>query len=123
MKLAEAKAVKQTDDTQMGERFTIIDQPVVPQQPEKSLRMKIFLGGLFLSIFGGLFVSIIMENLDHSIKSAEQLQKITKLPILTVLPYVKTDEEKKAEASGMIMRSVEDLKNRASNMSRKTKTS
>jgi hypothetical protein len=37
---------------------------------------------------------------------------------------VKTDEEKKAEAkSGMIMRIVEDLKTRASNSSRKTKTS
>ena len=124
MKLAEAKAVKETDDNPIGERFTIIDQPVVPQQPEKSLRMKILFGGLLLSLFGGLFASIVTENLDHSIKSTEQLQKITKLPILTVLPYVKTDEEKKAEAkSGMIMRIVEDLKTRASNSSRKTKTS
>lgn len=124
MKLAEAKGGRETDDTPIGERFTIIDQPVVPQQPEKSMRMKILLGGLFLSLFGGLFTSVIMENLDHSIKSAEQLQKITKLPILTVLPYVKTDEEKQAEAkSGMILRIVEGLRNRASKLSRKTKTS
>jgi succinoglycan biosynthesis transport protein ExoP len=121
MKLAETKVVKQTDDAQMGERFVIIDQPVVPQQPEKSLRMKILLAGLALSLFGGLFVSISIENLDHSIKSAEQLQKISKLPILTVLPYVKTEQEKNAEAKrGMIMKIVGDLKNRASNLIRKT---
>jgi uncharacterized protein involved in exopolysaccharide biosynthesis len=123
MKLSETKAVKEMDETQLGDRFIIIDQPVVSHKPENPKQTKIILAGLFLSIFCGLFTSILAENLDNSIKSAEQLKKITRLPILTVLPYVKTDEEKKAEAkSGMIMRIVEDLKNRASNISRKTKT-
>lgn len=115
MKLAEVKATKQTDDYKMGERFVIIDQPVVPQHPEKSSRMKILLAGLFLSLFGGLFISIIMENHDHSIKSAEQLHKITKLPVLTVLPLVMTDEEKQAALEKtLIMKSWRDWKRKAS---------
>jgi succinoglycan biosynthesis transport protein ExoP len=123
-KMTDAKIAKEIEDTQLGERFTVIEEPQVPFEPQKPNRLKVLLGGFFLALCAGLFASVITENLDHSIKSAEQLRKITKLPILTVLPYVKTDEEKKAEAkSGMIMRIVQDLKNRASNISRKTKTS
>ena len=123
-KLTDAKVAKEIEDTQLGERFVIIEEPQVPHKPQKPNKLKILLGGFFLALCAGLFASILVENADHSIKSAEQLQKITKLPILTVLPYVKTDEEKKAEAKlGIIMRIVEDLKNRASILSGKTKTS
>jgi polysaccharide biosynthesis transport protein len=94
MKLAEAKAVKETDDSFLGERFIIIDQPVVPQKPENPKQGKILLAGLFLAIFCGLFASIVAENLDHSIKTAEQLQKITKLPVLTVIPFIESEDEK-----------------------------
>jgi len=123
-KLTDAKVAKEIEDTQLGERFVIIEEPQVPHKPQKPNKLKLLLGGFFLALCAGLFASILVENADHSIKSAEQLQKITKLPILTVLPYVKTDEEKKAEAKlGIIMRIVEDLKNRASILSGKTKTS
>jgi polysaccharide biosynthesis transport protein len=123
-KLADTKVAKEIEDTQLGERFIIIEKPQVPLKPQKPNRLKILLGGFFLSLCAGLFASIFMENVDHSIKSAEQLQKITKLPILTVLPYVKTDDEKKAaEKSGMIKRIMEDLKSRVSHISRNAKTS
>jgi uncharacterized protein involved in exopolysaccharide biosynthesis len=94
MKLAEAKAVRETDDSFLGERFIIIDQPVVPQRPENPQQGKILLAGLFLAMFCGLFASIVAENLDHSIKTAEQLQKITKLPVLTVIPFIESEDEK-----------------------------
>ena len=61
-----------------------------------------------------------MENMDHSIKSAEQLQKITKLPVLTVLPYVMTDEEKKAiSEKSVISKIFGDLKRGTSKPVRK----
>jgi uncharacterized protein involved in exopolysaccharide biosynthesis len=95
-KLTDAKVAKEIDDTQMGERFIVIEEPQVPNKPEKPNRLKIMLGGFFLALCGGLFASIFAENLDHSVKSAEQLQKITKVPVLTVLPFVMTDAEKQA---------------------------
>ncbi|MRR36713.1 hypothetical protein EG829_19025 [bacterium] len=93
MKLADANVVKKMDESQMGERFYIIDQPVVPQKPDKPKPLKILLAGFFMSIFCGLFASILTENLDHSIKSAEHLQKITKLPVLTIVPMIEGDEK------------------------------
>ena len=114
-KLAEAKMAKGIDDTQLGERFTIIDEPLVPQKPEQPKHGKILLVGFFMSLFGGLFASIIAENFDHSIKSPEQLQKMTKLPVLTVYPLVKTEEEELAEANKIhVMDIINGLKNWAS---------
>jgi polysaccharide biosynthesis transport protein len=97
-KLTDAKVSKEMDDSQMGERFIVIEEPQVPTKAEKPNRLRIMLGGIFLALFAGLAASIFVENSDHSIKSAEQLQKITKLPVLTVLPLTLTDEEKKARS-------------------------
>ena len=95
-KLTDARVAKEIEDTQMGERFIVIEEPQVPHKPQKPDKLKILLAGVFLSMFGGLVVSMVMENIDHSIKSPEQLQKITKVPVLTVLPFVTTGKEKKA---------------------------
>ena len=110
MKLADANVVKKMDESQMGERFYIIDQPVVPQKPDKPKPLKILLAGFFMSIFCGLFASILTENLDHSIKSAEHLQRITKLPVLTIVPMIKGDEKPGKERVSEIL---EGLRNKA----------
>jgi polysaccharide chain length determinant protein (PEP-CTERM system associated) len=110
-KLADAKAFRGIEEAQLGERFTIIDEPVVPQKPEKPKRIKILLAGFFMSIMGGLFASVIVENLDHSIRSVDQLQKVTKLPVLTILPYIKTEEEEAQDKYRVFMKRVDDVKN------------
>jgi polysaccharide biosynthesis transport protein len=121
-KLTDAKVAKEIDDTQMGERFNIIEEPQVPNKPDKPNRLKIMLGGFFLALCGGLFASVFAENLDHTVKSAEQLQKITKVPVLTVLPFVMTDEERKAHATkNVITRFFGDVKRGASNPAGKGK--
>jgi succinoglycan biosynthesis transport protein ExoP len=121
-KLTDAKVAKEIDDTQMGERFIVIEEPQVPTKPEKPNKLKIMFGGIFLSLFAGFFASVFMENMDHSIKSTEQLQKITKLPVLSVLPYVTTDEEKLASKErSVISKAFGDLKWGTSNLVKKDK--
>jgi succinoglycan biosynthesis transport protein ExoP len=105
-KLTDAKVAKEIENDQLGEKFIIIEEPQVPTKPEKPNRLKIMFGGLFFALFAGVFASVFMENMDHSIKSTEQLRKITKLPVLTVLPYVMTDEEKKASSERRVISKV-----------------
>jgi polysaccharide biosynthesis transport protein len=121
-KLTDAKVAKEIDETQMGERFVVIEEPQVPTKPEKPNKLKIMFGGFFLALFAGLAASIFAENSDHSFKSAEQLQKITKLPVLTVLPFVMTDEEREARSSkNVITKIFGDAKREASNLVKKGK--
>jgi polysaccharide chain length determinant protein (PEP-CTERM system associated) len=122
-KLADAKVIKKMDESQMGERFLIIDQPVVPQKPDKPKPLKILLAGLFASIFCGLFASILAENLDRSIKSAEHLQKITRLPVLTIMPLIRDDTEGKSRPGRKSIAGIlEGLKTRATSLVSKGKT-
>ena len=48
-KLTDAKVAKEIDDTQMGERFIVIEEPQVPTNPEKPNKLKIMFGGIFLA--------------------------------------------------------------------------
>ena len=91
-KLAEVKLARGLDQTQMGERFTLVEEPKVPQKHEKPKRMRILMAGLLLSVFCGFFVSFTIENMDHSIKSVDRLQKLTNVPVLTVVPYINLEE-------------------------------
>jgi len=121
-KLAEVRLARGIDQTQLGERFTVIEEPQVPFKPHKPNRMKILFGGFFIALCGGLFASIFVENTDHTIKSAEQLQKITKVPVLTVLPFVMTDEERNARSTrDVITKIFEDIKREALNLVGKMK--
>jgi succinoglycan biosynthesis transport protein ExoP len=114
-KLAEAKLMKGIAETQVGERFTIIEEPSMPQSPEKPKQNKIILAGALLSIFCGFFVSVLMENIDHSIKSPEQLHKLTNLPVLTVFPVLKTEDELRAENEKFhVMKLMHDVKKKIS---------
>jgi succinoglycan biosynthesis transport protein ExoP len=121
-KLAESKLMKGINETQLGERFIIIDEAALPQSPEKPKKNKIILAGTLLSIFCGLFASILAENLDHSIKSPEQLYKLTNLPVLTVFPILKTEDEVRAEAEKFhVMKWMRDLKTKISIISERRK--
>ena len=96
-KLNEVKVAKGLEETQLGERFTISDEPQVPAKPDKPKRGRIMLAGFLLSILLGVSSSIVVERFDHSIKSVEELQKVAKSPVLIVFPLIKTEEEIAAE--------------------------
>lgn len=92
-KLAEVKLARGIDQTQLGERFTIIDEPKVPQKHDKPKRIRIILAGMLLSVFFGLFAAFMTENMDHSVKSVDQLQKLTNVPVLSVVSFIDLEEK------------------------------
>jgi capsular exopolysaccharide synthesis family protein len=64
----------------------IIDQarvPVVPAQPNIPRNLAV---GFFLSLAGGIGLAFVMDMLDSSVKTAEQVEMISGLPTLGVIP-------------------------------------
>ena len=116
-KLSEVKAMKKIEETQLGERFTVVDEPIVPQSPEKPKQAKTILVGFFLSLMSGLFAAVLMESNDHSVKSVEQLKRITKLPVLTVMPMMKPDVDDADQAQeSPVMKAIEMVKHKVSDV-------
>jgi len=92
-KLLESEVAQGMEETQHGERFTIIEPASIPETPAKPNRPKILLMGLFLSLGLGGGLAFVQENFDHSIKSIHDLNELSDIPILSAIPLMVTDKE------------------------------
>ena len=102
-KLMEATVAKGMEETQFGERFTIIDPAQIPEKPEKPDRRKIMLMGLFLSLGAGMGLAMTQESLDHSIKTVAELDSLSDVPTLSVIPLMRDAEEKRRRRKRLII--------------------
>ncbi|MBU0995309.1 MAG: chain-length determining protein [Proteobacteria bacterium] len=91
----EAKIAQGLEKDQKGERFTLIDPPMVPEKPFKPNRLVIFLIGLVLSFGAGIGVLTLEEMTDHSIRKPEMLAFITGHPVLISVPEIITLQDLK----------------------------
>jgi succinoglycan biosynthesis transport protein ExoP len=96
-KLMSAKVSSQMQQEDRGERFTITDPPGLPTRPIKPNRFAIVLLGFVLA--AGISVSLValQEGMDPSLKSEDDLSRITGVPVLTSLTYMETAPEIRAQ--------------------------
>ncbi|MDR4476703.1 MAG: hypothetical protein R3B11_11970 [Nitrospira sp.] len=87
-RLLEAKVSEGLEVQRKGERFSLIDPPGLPESPEKPNRKAIVLLGLILAMAGGVGAAALAEHLDHSIRTPEQLLRVTQAFPLAVIPYM-----------------------------------
>jgi uncharacterized protein involved in exopolysaccharide biosynthesis len=92
-KLMEAKLAQGMEETQRGERFTIIEPAQLPEKPYKPNRMAIMLIGVVLALGAGVGLAAVRENLDTSIKTAEELARLAGLPVLSVISLMESEQE------------------------------
>jgi len=90
-----AKSAEAMEKSQKGQRFTIIDAAILPEKPFKPNRTAIvFIGFIFaIGIGGGL--AALKEITDQSIRSENTLYSLTNRPVLGVISYIETKEDKK----------------------------
>jgi len=94
-KLMAARVAKEMDDTQRGERFTITDPAYLPEKPYKPNRIAIILIGFVLALGAGVGLAAAQEYTDHSVKTANEVNDLTGVPIFSVIPLMQTDEERR----------------------------
>lgn len=87
-RLLEAKVSEGLEVQRKGERFSLIDPPGLPESPEKPNRKAIVLLGIILAMAGGAGAAALAEHLDHSIRTPEQLVRVTQAFPLAVIPYL-----------------------------------
>lgn len=64
----------------------IVDQADIPISPSSPKKLRNLLLALFLGLFGGLGLALVMEYFDNSIKSVEDVERAAGLPALGVVP-------------------------------------
>lgn len=89
-KVMEARVSHGLEKEQMGERFTLIDPPRLPEKPFKPNRLVIMLLGLVLGIGAGVGCAALREFSDDSVHTPEQLEAATEFPVLAGIPVIET---------------------------------
>jgi hypothetical protein len=87
-RLVEAQVSEGLETQQKGERFSLIDPPGLPEKPEKPNRAVILLLGFILAVVGGSGAGAAAENLDGSIRTADQLARLAGALPLAIVPFM-----------------------------------
>ncbi len=76
-----------------SERFTLIEPPIRPTEPESPNRMAILVLGLVLSLGAGAGTAVLAEATDSAVYGPRQVAAITGAAPLVVVPYIRTRAE------------------------------
>jgi succinoglycan biosynthesis transport protein ExoP len=80
---------------------TVIDRAITPQSPVKpKKKLNVAIAG-FLGLFVGLGLVFVMEFLDTTLKSAEDVERLLGLPVLGRIPEVDAKRVRHRRHSGM----------------------
>lgn len=96
-KQMEAQVSQNLEDERKGERFTLIEPPLVSEQPASPNRLVIVVLGIVLSIAAAIGIMVVLESLDGSVRSRRDLTALLDVPPLAVLPWIETQAERIAQ--------------------------
>jgi uncharacterized protein involved in exopolysaccharide biosynthesis len=92
-RLMEAQVSAELEVQRKGERFSLINPPELPDKPDRPNRMAILLLGVFLAIVGGVGAGMVVDNVDRTIHTADQLARAMRSIPLAVIPYLPSENE------------------------------
>ena len=73
----------------------IVDKALVPGSPVSPNKKRNLMWAMFLGIFGGLGMMLLVEYLDNTVKGPEEVEKLTGLPSLGIIPFYHADGQRR----------------------------
>jgi capsular exopolysaccharide synthesis family protein len=73
---------------EQGNNMRMIDPPQVPSAPIGPNRLRTILIGFFVSLVAGVGLVFVLEYLDNTVKTVEDVSRYTQLPALSVIPAI-----------------------------------
>lgn len=92
-RLMQAQGNARAESEQKGERLSVIDPPVVPEEPTSPNRPLLILGGLLAGLGSGIFLALLAELLFRPIRGIADLKAVTGMPPLVSVPTIETGAE------------------------------
>lgn len=91
----EAQLARSLETEQKGERFTLIEPPLLPEEPASPNRPAIaFLGAVF-AVAGGLGTAALAEAVDHGVYGARGVTRLMGAPPLSVIPRIELASDRR----------------------------
>ncbi|MFC1334101.1 MAG: lipopolysaccharide biosynthesis protein [gamma proteobacterium symbiont of Clathrolucina costata] len=94
-KQLEAELAESLERERKGERFSLIEPPQLPEEPDKPNRIAILFLGFVFSFAGGFGNVVVRESMDQSVYGSKGVAAITHAPPLAVIPYIECSEDQR----------------------------
>ncbi len=93
-KSMEAQFSQNLESERKGERFTLIEPPLPPEEPVSPRRGLILVLGLMLSVLIGFGIGWARESFGKAVRGPADLRRLIDVPPLAVVPVIETSEER-----------------------------
>ncbi len=98
-KLREAEISKSLETERKGERFTLIEPPMLPDDPVSPNRSALMLVAIVLSVMLGAAVVVVRESLDQTVRGVSVVSDLVGATPMALLPYMASEDETLKESS------------------------
>jgi len=95
-KQMEAQVAQNLESDRKGERFTLIEPPLPPEEPVSPNRMAIWIVGVLLSLGLAVGVAALLETLDATVRGRKDLMRLLSEAPLALIPEIGTDGDARA---------------------------
>jgi len=95
-KQVEARTAQDLEANREGERFTLIDPPLAPQEPVSPNRKLIVAAGMILSAGFAAGLLWLLEKIDTTIRTRSELLQLVGIPPLALVPHIGTEGERRS---------------------------
>ncbi len=92
-KLVAAQLAESMEIGRKGERFTLIEPPILPQKPVSPNRTAILILGFFFSIILSIGFAILLDTIDGRLHGQKIINHLIGESSLSVIPYIMTNAE------------------------------
>ena len=87
----------------------VVDQALPPAAPQLKPQSTIILSTLVFSVLGGVIIAFLMESLDTGLRSVTEIESITELPSLAVVPRARRSSAEEMSKSTTTRRNINVL--------------
>ncbi len=98
-KQLEAELAESLERENKGERFSLIEPPLVPEKPSKPNRLAILFLGFIFSLAGGVGTVAVAEAMSDAIRDTHSLMRVTGEPPLITIPYIEVEAEREQKVA------------------------
>lgn len=85
--------IETAKDNMKVENVEVIDEAPVPMNPTSPKQSLNLIVGTVFGFMAGLFITFLLEYLDDTFKSSNEIEAVLQLPVLAKIPQIKTAEK------------------------------